>query len=303
MTRIPVLATVSTAYGFLLGEIGTILRLVWAPLLVGAALSYFLGAPADPSSVPKDAGAALQQQGPQFLIGMVAFVTGIMATVALMRVVVFGDRQPGLYVYLWLGSAELRLIAVTLLLLIAFIAALFGAGLAFALLAVIVAAVPVLSILLLAAVGALIFVSVWVPVRLSLVSAVVVAENNLGVERSWALTRGNAWRMFLIILLIYLPYAIVMWLALTTILGADFPAMPGFPSVDPEAAKSEAAMKAAAEAFQKSWLDWEVAFIGALRAHWTEVAVLGFVGNVVTTALWTGATGTAYATVAGARQA
>ncbi|MDZ4866342.1 MAG: hypothetical protein SGI91_03380 [Alphaproteobacteria bacterium] len=303
MTKLPVMATVSLAYGFLLGEIGTILRLVWAPLLVGALLSYLFGGPVDPSTAPKDAAAALQQQGPQFLIGMVSFVTGIMATVALLRVVVFGDRQPGLYVYLWLGGAELRLIAVTFLLIIAFIAAIIGASLLFAVVAVIVAAVPVLSIVLLAAMGALIFVSVWVPVRLSLVSAVVVAESNLGVERSWALSKGNAWRLFLVILSIYLPYLIAMWIAITVVLGADFPAFPAFPSIAPDAAKSEAAMKVAAEAFQTSWVEWEVAFLAALRAHWTGVAVLGFIGNVVTTALWTGAMGTAYRMLAGDRHA
>jgi hypothetical protein len=187
------------------------------------------------------------------------------------------------------------------LLVIAFIAATIGATLVFGVVAMIAAAVPVLSIVLIAAIGALLFVCVWVPVRLSLVSAVVVAENNLGVERSWALSKGNAGRLFLIILSIYLPYLIVMWIAITVVLGADFPAFPAFPNITPDAAKSEAAMKTAAEAFQNSWMDWEVAFLAAMRTHWTGVAVLGFIGNVVTTALWTGAMGTAYTALAGER--
>lgn len=304
MNKVPVVATVSRAYGFLLGEIGTILRLVWAPLLIGAGLSYLYGGQALDASIAgrDDPSAAFAQAPQQFLIAIVAFVTSIMASVALLRVVVFGDRKPGLFVYLWLGAAELKLILVSVLLLIAFIAAMFGVGLVFALLGVLAAAVPVLSVVLMAAIAALIFAAIWVPLRLSLIAPVVVAENNLGVERSWALTKGSALRLLFVFLLTFLPYFLVAWIALTAVLGADFPAMPPFPAfTDPELAKNEAAMKEAAEAFQKAWLAWEVAFAQALKAHWTEVSVLGFIGNVVTTALWAGVTGTAYTTVAGER--
>lgn len=306
MGKIPVLGTVSRAYGFLLGEIGTIVRLAWAPLLAGTALSYLYGGEILDATVAarNEPLQALAQAPAQFLVGIVGFVTGIIAMVALLRVMVFGDRKPGLFVYLWLGAAELRLILVTLLLVVAFIAAMIGVGLVFGLLGALAAGVPVLSVLLLLGTGALIFAAVWVPLRLSLIPPVVVAENSLGVERSWELTKGNALRLLFVVLLTFVPYVIISWLAFTAILGGDFPAFPALPGfADAEVAKSETAMKAAAEAFQKAMEDWQIDFAKAMRAHWAAVCALGFIGNLVSTALWAGVTGGAYTAVAGERRA
>ena len=305
MGRIPVLATVSRAYGFLLGEIGTIVRLTWAPLLAGAALSYLYGGQVMDAAIVagSDPTKAAAQMPAQFLIGVVAFVAGVIATVALLRVMIFGDRKTGLFVYLWFGGAELRLIIVTLLLVVAGVAAMIGVTLVFALLAAMTAAMPVLSVVIMAAVAALILAAIWVPLRLSLVAPVVVAENSLGVERSWELTKGSALNMLFVLVLTFVPYMIVSWIAFTAIVGADFPAFPALPDfAGADAAKSEAAMKAAAEAFQKAMEQWQVDFIKAMRAHWPEVSVLGFVGNVVSTALWAGATGAAYTAVTGERR-
>jgi hypothetical protein len=306
MSKIPVIGTVSRAYGFLLGEFGTIIRLAWAPLLVGSGLSYLFGGQAIDASIAgqSDPAAALQQAPQQFLIGVVSFVAGVMAMVALLRVVIFGDRKPGLFVYLWLGGAELRLILVTILLVIAFIAAMLGVGLAFGILAAIAAAAAPLALLLPIAALAILIAAIWVPLRLSLIGPVVVGENNLGVERSWALTKGNALRMLGVLLLTYLPYVIVSWIVLIAILGSDFPALPAFPNfADPELAKSEAAMKTASEAFQAAMTKWQVDFTKALRANWLEINILGFVGNLVSTSLWAGAAGTAYTTLVPERQA
>lgn len=305
MGKIPVLATVSRAYGFLLGEIGTIVRLTWAPLLAGAALSYLYGGDMMDATIAagSDPSRVAAQMPAQFLIGVVAFVAGVIATVALLRVMVFGDRKPGLFVYLWLGGAELRLIIVTLLLVVAAVAAMFGVTLVFVFLAALTAAMPVLSVVVMAAIVALVFAAIWVPLRLSLIAPVVVAESTLGVERSWELTKGSALNMLLVLLLTFVPYMIVSLLAFTAIVGGDFPALPALPDLaGTDATKSEAAMKAAAEAFQKAMEQWQVDFIKAMRAHWPEVSVLGFVGNIVSTALWAGATGAAYTAVAGERR-
>jgi hypothetical protein len=305
MGKIPVLATVSRAYGFLLGEIGTIVRLTWAPLLAAAALSYLYGGDVMDATIAagSDPSRVVAQMPAQFLIGVVAFVAGVIATVALLRVMILGDRKTGLFVYLWFGGAELRLIIVTLLLVVAAVAAMIGVTLVFALLAALSTAMPVLSVIVMAAVVAVVFAAIWVPLRLSLIAPVVVAESSLGVERSWELTKGSALNMLLVLLLTFVPYMIVSWLAFTAIVGVDFPAFPALPDLaGTDATKSEAAMKAAAEAFQKAMEQWQIDFIKAMRAHWAEVSVLGFVGNVVSTALWTGATGAAYTAVAGDRR-
>lgn len=295
MNTVPVNATISRAYGFLLGEFVTIGRLTWAPLLLGAGLSYFYGAPAI------DGAGGIEANPAALLISIVVFVTGIMAMTALLRVVVFGDRMPGLYVYLQLGGAELRLILVSVLLLIAFIAATLGATLVLAVVGAMAAAIPVVGLVLfLAALVGLVGGLIWVLVRLSLTWPAIVAENTLGVERSWALTKGNAVAMLLVLLATYGVCLVATWLVFATILGTDYPPLPPFPTVsDTEAAKSPEAIKAMADIFQRALEKWQIDLAKALSAHWFAVSVLTLISNFVSTVLWAGATGTAYHALAG----
>lgn len=293
MSKIPVFATVSRAYGFLLGDIPTIARLTWAPLLIGAGLSYLYGPQMmDAAIAAKDNPDALAALAPtQFLIGVAAFVTGIMASVALLRVVLFGDRKPGLVVYLWFGGAELRLVIVTILLAVAVIAAMIGAALVIGLLGVMSSAVPGMGLLVSIAVFGILIGSVYAALRLTLISPVVVAENNLGVERSWQLMAGNVLRMLLVLILTFVPYFVVAALAGYVAIGADFPPLPAFPAL---AGADAEATKAAAEAFGKAMEAWQIDLTKAMRAHYVELTVLGFFGNMISTALGAGAFGSAY---------
>jgi len=300
MAKIPVIATVSRAYGFLLGEVGTIVRLAWAPLAVGAAVSYYYGGQVMDGAIDsaKDPSRAMEYLGLNFIVSAVGFVTLVIAMVALLRIVIFGDRKPGLFIYLWLGAAELRLILVYALLVVAAIAALVAAGLVFGLLAALSAAFPALSVLLVIGMFALVIATIWVSLRLSLVPSVVVAENSLGVERSWELSRGNALRLFGVLFLTFVPYAIAITLVALALIGGDMPALPPFPSVGEGSAAA-----AASEAYAKAMEEWQLGLFKAMRARWLEFSVLGFVANLVSTALFAGSLGSAYTAVAGARSA
>lgn len=293
MSKIPVMGTVSRAYGFLLGDIGTIVRLAWAPLLIGSALSYVYGPQIMDAAIKSqsDPTAALAQAPAQFLLGLVGFVTGIMATVALLRVVIQGDRKPGLFVYLWFGGAEMRLIIVTILLGIALIAAGIGIALVLALLGGLAAVVPAMGAIVGIAAFALVPLSIWVFLRLSLISAVVVAENNLGVERSWQLMAGNTLRMLLVVIMTFLPYAIVACIAAYMILGSDFPPFPKFPAMGGADAN---AATGGAQAFRKGMEAWQLGLNKAMRAHIEELTVMSFIGNLISTALAAGVFGNAY---------
>jgi hypothetical protein len=294
MNKIPVLGTVSRAYGFLIGDFITILRLVWAPLLGAALLQYYFGGAimdaAMRTAQSADPTRAMETMPQQFLLGLVQFLAGIIALVALLRVVILGDRKPGLFVYLWFGSAEIRIVAVSILLLIAAVAGIVGAGIVFALLGALAAQVPVLGLLLLVAVVALCVAVIWVLLRLSLINPVIVAESGLGVERSWALMRGNALRMFLILLLTFLPLAIVSWLVFMAVLGSDFPAFPDIFGVAKEGDQSQV---------QEALKLWQAQVMEAYRKHWLEVNVAGLVYSVISTALGAGVTGTAYVVASG----
>ena len=299
MNKVPVMATVSRAYGFLLGDFGTILRLAWAPLLLGAGLSFAFGSQALDAAIQSKGDPAIQMQyAPmQFLIGIAAFVGGVIATVALLRVVIYGDRKPGLFVYLWFGGAEFRLVMVTVLLIVASFAGIIGAALVFALLGALAAAVPALGVVVGFGVALMGPVFVWILIRLSLIAPVVVAEKSLGVERSWALTKGNGFRLFLVYLLTLVPLVVVSVLVALAVFGSDFPPLPSFPA--PGGANDAEATRAAMEAFGKAMEKWQLGFSKALRLHWVEFSVLGFAGNLIQTALLTGVQGTAYTALAG----
>jgi hypothetical protein len=303
MGRVPVLTTVSRAYGFLLGDFPTIVRLAWVPLFIGAGLSYFYGGQAFDAAVEAgvnaDPARSMQYVPVQLLIGIVGFLTGIMATVALLQVVIFGDRKPGLYVYLWLGPAERRLIAVTILLFVAAMAGFFALMIVFGFVGALAVAVPVIGLIVPILMFAFPIALVWVSLRLSLISPVVVAENNLGVERSWALTRGNALRLFFVLVLTFAPYIFLSASLFFTVMGGDFPALPAFPDMPADAAKDSAAVKTAMDAFAKNLEVWQLDLMKGMRLHWLEFSILGFLGNLVTTALWAGALGSAYASIAG----
>lgn len=302
MGKIPVFGTVSRAYGFLLGDIATIVRLAWAPLLIAGAVSYYYGGQVFDASLQaqKNPSAVLELMPINFLIGIVSFLTSVMVTIALLRVVLYGDRKPGLFVYLWLGLAELRLIFVSILLVIAFIAAMLGLGLVLGLLAAIAAAVPVFSVVLGIGMIVLFFVAIWAVLKLTLIAPVIVAEKSLGVERSWELMKGNALRMFFVLILTFIPIAIVSLIAMTMILGTDFPAFPPFPSfTDGGAAKTPEALEAASEAFRKAMEQWQLDLYGAMRKHWLEITIASVVGNLIQTALLAGVQGNAYIAIAG----
>lgn len=307
MSKIPVLGTVSRAYGFLLGEFGTILRLAWAPFLLGAAVSYFYGGPAMDATIDAYANgnpsAAAAYAPIQLLIGVVGFVTGIIAEVALLSVVVFGDRKPGLFVYLWLGAAEFRLILVTILLGVGIVAGVIAAGLVFGILAALSVAVPVIGVVVVLGLIVLVCAVIWAALRLTLVAPVVVAEHSLGVERSWAITRGNALHMLGVLFLAFAPLFILSVAIFFAVLGGDAPAFPGFPDLTPgEGADAAAASRAAAEAFAKEVERWQIDLLKAVRAHWLTFSILNFFGNLISTALWAGALGSAYTAVVGERK-
>jgi hypothetical protein len=302
MNKIPVLGTVSRAYGFLIGDSATIVRLVWAPLLGAAALQYYYGGQIMEAAVrtmqSSDPTRMMEYTPLNFLLGLATFIAGVIALVALLRVVISGDRKPGLFVYLWFGGAEIRIIVVTILLLVAFCAGMIGVMIVFGLLVALAVSLPPVSVALVIAAFALFFAIIWILLRLSLISPVIVAEGGLGVERSWALMRGNAWRMFLILLLTFLPLAIVASVVFFAIFGADLPPWPDLSAVM-KPGNDAAAAQGAQQAFQQAMIHWQTGFIEAYRKHWPEASVLGFLYTLVSTALWAGVAGTSYVSATG----
>jgi hypothetical protein len=291
--KLPVLAILSRTFGFLLGDLPTIVRLSWLPLAIAAGISFYLGGQAIDAIVAAKGNPSAGAGAPQadLLAGTISFVTNAIVVVALLRVVLYGDRKPGWPAWISLGITEGRFMLVYILLVIAGIAGVIGTVLIFSLFAAAAAQVPGMALVIdMVAFGLLVGV-VWVMVKLYLVPAVVVAENTLGVERAWALMRGNAFRMFVILLVAYVPLAIMGVMLSLAILGADMPPAPDFTLLASGKLKPEDA--------QKMIEAWQTGLLAAARMHWTEFAILNYVGAIIGAALVAGIAGNAYLELAG----
>lgn len=300
MNKIPILGTLSRGYGFLIGDFITIARLSWAPLLAATLVQYYYGfqtLEASIKALQSDDQSRMLSLGPMpFLLGVVVVVVNVMVFVALLRVVVSGDRKPGLWIYAWFGGAELRIIAVYLLLGIALAFAVVGAMMVLIILAALSKAVPVIGIFILLACVALIVALFWAGLRLSLLVPVIVTESGLGVERSWQLTRGNALRLLVIWIATMVPLYVVTSVASSFIYGADMPALPDFSSMW---TASNNDMKAFFQAALSAVKPYQIAVAQAQLKHWPEICVFSFIYTMISTAIYAGVAGSAYVSAAG----
>lgn len=294
MNKLPVFSTISRTFGFLLGDIATIVRIAWLPLLIVSGLSFYVGADAIDAMIAakENPTRAMEMAQINFLIGVAGFLANIIVMVALLRVVMFGDRKPGLPAYIWFGMTETRLIIAYLLLIVAVIAGAIGVSLGFAIFAAIVAAVPGLEAVIGLAAAAIAIAAVWALIKLSIIPAVIVAEKGLGVERSWALMRGNSFRMFVVLLCTFIPLALLSVVVSVAILGNDFPAFPDFKAL---MANGDASAKAVSEAAEK----WQMDIMKGVRAHWVEFVAMNYLSSIISAAVTAGIAGNAYLALAG----
>lgn len=120
--------------------------------------------------------------------------------------------------YLRFGADELRIIAVSILLCLLFVALVIGLGLVVGIVAGVLSAVAgdVAAWITIPAVIAMYGAMIWAAVRFSLAIPITVAERRIAVFDSWRMTRGNFWSLFGMMLLsavmamvVYFLFAIV----------------------------------------------------------------------------------------------
>lgn len=287
MSKIPVFATVSRTYGFLLGDIATVLQIAWLPMAIAAGLNFYYGQSLNPAEIMKGGPeAAMQASALSFGIGIAAMVANLMVTVGLLRVVMYGQR-PATPFYLWFGMAELRMVLAYILLGIAFVAAILAFALVMGILGAALASTPAAPLVAVAG-GAFVIAMFWALIRLTLIPAVIVAENNLGVERAWALSGGNALRLLAILILTYLPFAVIMVFLTFTVVGLPFPDFAGLAGDGTDTKALEQAIQA-----------WQKSFMDTMYANWLTISILNFISSVVSAVLFAGIAGNAYMAVAG----
>lgn len=233
MNKIPVGQTINYAYSFGFGHFGAVLGIVWAPLLVLCVAAFFLYLPMlmtmismaasgrpDPMALQQ---AIMQSIGAVFLFDLIAIFILSVTTTGITRLALGLDRPTAFYFsvgkQVWLNFAS------WIVLIILFIVFGFVVGIVLGVInawvmtsfsdpqsMVLFSLVQMIALLLLFA---------FLGIRLSyFISPVVVSEDKLGLFRSWQLTGGNFWRIFCVVLVIFLPPLIVFYLAIVGVVMA-----------------------------------------------------------------------------------
>lgn len=237
MNKIPVGRTIAYAYSFAFGHLGTIIGLIWIPMVLITALGFFVmnGYLENFSAALADENPSAAGQYALMVIGysFVALLLYSMIYVAVTRqaldqsrAVTLAHVEIGAPVWRMFGALLAFVFVAGLFYLAIFLVALGGlaaaGGAAPAPAAASGAAAAMLlglSLLLIAALCAL----VYVVARLAfLLAPVVVAEERMSLSRSWQLTRGNFWRIAIVSVATLGPPLLIMFGAEVLILGPDY---------------------------------------------------------------------------------
>lgn len=229
MNKIPVGETVRFAYEFTFRELGTIIGLIWVPMVALAVINflpYALGDMTPPPDINPTAAGAIMLRG--IGLSLVSVLLSACVNVPVVRQAL-GLRTGTAFVHIALGRAELRLwgayllfIAILMVLLLGFVLAVFGSALA----ASATGNKAVVGGVVLLAGFAGLCGFLYAITRLGfLLAPVVVAEDKVSFERNWSLTQGNFWRIAGVLFLVTLPTAVVFLSACFYLMGPEVVAL------------------------------------------------------------------------------
>jgi hypothetical protein len=257
MAKIPVGSTIASAFGFAFGGFFNLLRLMWLPLVIVMACSYAV--------MPMLAGAvqgmatnplAFLGAAPLFLAFYAVALVLMFMQIAAIAQSALGLETGTRWFYFSLAAPMWRLAGafiLAMLIIIASYAVLIVAGFVVGFLAgtfgnamLTVLATSIIMIVLFCAFiyGVVRFTFLLIPV--------VIAERRIGIARSWVLGGGNFWRMFAILLVIFLPFLVVEFAAFGWLLGGLPPIHPGAPPAATTAA----------------FVAWETGMLQRMRDFW-----------------------------------
>jgi len=235
--KIPVGSTISHAYGFAFGNIVNNLGVVWIPAAIMLALTYFFQQSYWHAIIAAGDPRTLVQSAPTMAAAAAIVFVLLTAQIAGLTREALGLRTGSAFLQFPFGGDTWRLIGSYLLfflvicliyLLIAIVAAVVGGVLGGALTAAsgrdagMAAAALTVGLVALAIVCAMIYIGA----RMSfLLPAVAVAEKRVSLIRAWQLTKGSFWRIFLVVLVLVIPFVVAEWVFMVYVLKISF-AMP-----------------------------------------------------------------------------
>jgi hypothetical protein len=209
MPKIPVLDTIRAAYQFTFAHLGAIIGLIWMPMILATVIGYLVLQRFFMAMADAFASNNLAMMGPA-LLGLLSFALVALLLLAMMAAPVMqlalGSRKAGALLHFAFGPLEWRLfragLGITgflfLILLVASMAtaAAMGGGSPRASLAA--------SLLFLAC-------TLFFVLRFGFFApAIAVAESEPVLPRSWLLSAGNFWRLFLVLVATLFPVRLAM---------------------------------------------------------------------------------------------
>lgn len=239
MNKLPVVRTIRDAYGFTFTHLGTIIGLIWIPMVVMTLLSFLPAlAPIDTSA---ESFAVGTRQAELLAIWILTVLLYAMIYTAVTRQAL-GLRTGPAHYHFALGQPEFRVFGAVLLV------GLISMACFLAFVSLLLAAVAASAnqsatgqLLILPLVVAGTAGLAYVVIRLNfLVVPVTVAENRIDILRGWALSKGNVGRMFLVLVAVALPLALVGFVAVMALMGHDLiSALPTTNSSDPKVVQQQ----------------------------------------------------------------
>jgi len=157
----------------------------------------------------------------QLLSGLATILGAAIVAVALHRVILFGQREPGRLIHLAFGKIELLfavlpiilLVPVLLVSVLVLVLAVLGGG---------VAALMVVWYMMMVLWGVIIFIFV----RLSVMFPMLVIEGRYQFRQAWHLTEGNFWRLVALWLVVFVPVLVIATVAAAVIAAIVVPVRP-----------------------------------------------------------------------------
>jgi hypothetical protein len=212
MNKLPVGKTISDAYGFTFSHLGTIIGLIWFPMVVSTLLNFLpelAGNLGDGNPSLGSAGAV-----ENLAVLLLTLLLSAIMYVAVVRQAL-GLRQGPAVFHFALGQAEFRVYGA--LLVVYFLAIFFALA---QVEAQSLGAAASTTAALVAVPG--IFFVLYLAIRFGfLLVPAIVAENRIDFAHVWALTRGNFWRLLAVVAAIAVPLWLIESASALALMGGE----------------------------------------------------------------------------------
>jgi hypothetical protein len=227
MARVPVIAAVRDAYLFAFHHLGSVIGLIWVPMLVLTVAGFFSMQRYYNALIDVLVGGNATALGPSVLMVLGYMVAALLLYAVILVAVAqlaLGQRPGGAKIHFAFGAPEWRMFRALagllgLALLLILTAALLGDSLMTLIGKVRLSQTQDGAVLLLLVYVLLV---VLAPRFLMLLPAVSVVESEPVLRRCWTLSAGNFWRLLGVLVAIFLP-VLVLFAVTQTLLSGPMP--------------------------------------------------------------------------------